>query len=249
MSVTVRHEPPLLWFTIDRPQALNAIDFDVMAKLEDTLDVVEKDAALRVLVLTGAGTRSFISGGDLRKFAKLKTREQVGMMALRMRMILDRFEALDMWTIAAVNGPAYGGGCETALACDFRIAAEHATFGFTQANFAVPPGWGGLTRLIEVVGKPTALRWLAEATIVDAATAERTGLVHEVVPGDRLESAVRAFCTRLARHDRPLISALKSSAHSPARREAIEAELDPFVECWLSDEHQRRIDSFLERTR
>lgn len=252
MTVHVDESPPVLTLTIDRPATLNAIDFDVIDGLEDGLQIAEKDDRYRAVVITGAGDRSFISGGDLRKFAKLTTRQQVGMMALRMRVILERLETADFWTIAAVNGPAYGGGCETALACDFRVAAESASFGFTQANFAVPPGWGGLTRLAETVGKPTALRWLGEASIVDAQTALQAGLVHEVVPDEHIRAAVRAFETRLLRHERKLIGALKKgmiSAHSLSRGEAIKAELDPFVECWLSPEHSAHVSAFLERTK
>lgn len=252
MTVHVDAKPPVLTLTIDRPRALNAIDFDTMGELEDALTLAEKTSEYRVVILTGAGSRSFISGGDLRKFAKLEDRATVGTMALRMRVILDRFERVDAFVIAAVNGPAYGGGCETLLACDFRIASSNATFGFTQANFAVPPGWGGLTRLVETVGKPTALRWLAEGAVVDAETALATGLVHQVVDRDQLASAARAFAARLSRHPRPLIGALKQGvrqAHQLPRRDAIEAELEPFLDCWLSPEHHRRVEAFLERTK
>lgn len=252
MTASVDANPPVLTVRIDRPETLNAIDFDVMAALEDALETAEKEPAYRAFVLTGAGNRSFISGGDLRKFAALKTREQVGMMALRMRVILQRLEDADFWTIAVVNGPAYGGGCETALACDFRIASSDATFGFTQANFAVPPGWGGLTRLVEVVGKPTALRWLAEGAVVSAEDALRAGLVQEVVQPDQLQAATRAFSSRIVRHDRKLIRALKRGIHNATtlpHRESIESELSSFVECWLSDEHRAQIESFLERTK
>lgn len=251
MTVHVEHSTPVLTITIDRPTTLNAVDFSVMEELEDAIEVAEKEQKFRVVVLTGAGSRSFISGGDLRRFSRLKTREQVGMMALRMRVVLDRLEKLDAWVIAAVNGSAYGGGCETALACDFRIASDHATFGFTQADFSVPPGWGGLTRLVEIVGKPTALRWLAESAAVSAEEALETGLVHEVVPAQQLEGAVRAWSTRLSRHERALIGALKKGmvhAHSMPRRDAIHSELAPFVDCWLSDEHRLRVEAFLDRT-
>ena len=202
MSFRLEDEAPYLTFVVDRPQSLNAVDFEVMEGLEDALERVERDARYRVFVITGAGSKSFISGGDLRKFASLDTREAVGMMALRMRVILERFEALDAWTIAAVNGAAYGGGCETALACDFRFAADHATFGFTQANFAVPPGWGGLTRLVEAVGKPRALRWLAESSVLTARQALDDGLVHDIVPGRDLYAAIRSFIGKMVRHDR-----------------------------------------------
>lgn len=248
MTVHVEHVAPVLLVTIDRPDALNAIDFDVMEALEQAVEVLETDRDLRAMVLTGAGDRAFVSGGDLRKFATLETRAQAAEMSLRMKAILDRFEAVDAWVVAAVNGVAYGGGSETALACDFRIAAETATFGFTQARFAVPPGWGGLTRLIEVVGKPKALEWLATTATVDAHQALHAGLVHTVVPSADLHGEALRFAERVSRNDRALIGALKTGARRASelpRGEAIEAELEPFVTCWTSDLHHERIEEFL----
>lgn len=248
VSYIVTEDGPLLWFAIDRPDRRNAIDYAVMAGLEATLDIIESEPSYRALVLTGTGDDAFASGGDLRDFAALDTRAAVEEMALRMKAILARLEALDAWTIAALNGSAYGGGTETALACDFRVMADHAVLGFTQANFAVPPGWGGLTRLVEAVGKPLALRWLAEAGQVDAAVAERAGAVHELVPAGELERRVREVAAPLIGHDRALIGALKSGARnalSLPRHEAIEAELGPFVDCWMSPTHAERIAIFL----
>jgi enoyl-CoA hydratase len=234
--------------TVDRPEALNAVDFEVMSALESALDALEADPDLRVFALTGAGDRAFISGGDLRKFADLETAEDARTMATRMKAILERIEKLDVWTIALVNADAYGGGCETALAFDFRIASDAARFGFTQAHFNVTPGWGGLTRLVELVGRPTALRWLGRAERVPAGDALDAGLVDEVVAPNQLRARLAEWVAELATDDPLLIRALKrgaSRAVASDRAEAIAAELAPFAQLWSSELHHQNIARFL----
>ncbi len=249
MTVRVQRDGAVLAVTIDRADALNAIDFPTMDALDDAITEVEDDRSLRVVILTGAGDRAFVSGGDLQKFASLNDEAGVTKMATRMRDLLARLESLDAWVVAAINGAAYGGGCETLLACDFRVCAEEAVFGFTQAKFAVPPGWGALTRLVELVGRATAIDWLAHARIVDSATALREGLVHQVVERAELTDRVLERAAQLARHERPLIGALKRGGLRAARTAAIEEELDAFVDCWLSDAHTTAIEEFLARSR
>jgi enoyl-CoA hydratase/carnithine racemase len=250
MSVHIEERDDALWATIDRPDALNAVDYEVMEGLESAIDRLESESQWRAFVLTGAGEKCFVSGGDLKKFADLTTAEQAAEMAGRMKAILARLEALDCWTIACINGDAYGGGCETLLAFDFRVAAEGARFGLTQANFHVTPGWGGLTRLVEAIGRRQALRWLGEATVVDAERALQAGLIDRVVPRAALEQSVISLIERLAEQDRELIGALKHGAmraRDMGRTEAIEAELEPFCDLWAGDEHARRVETFLSR--
>nr|NIR88008.1 enoyl-CoA hydratase/isomerase family protein [Candidatus Bathyarchaeota archaeon]NIT60327.1 enoyl-CoA hydratase/isomerase family protein [Fodinibius sp.]NIV15058.1 enoyl-CoA hydratase/isomerase family protein [Fodinibius sp.]NIY28909.1 enoyl-CoA hydratase/isomerase family protein [Fodinibius sp.] len=165
---------------INRPKSHNAINFGVMDELEDLLDELEQDSTIRCFILSGSGKETFVSGGDLREFHTIKTAEDAKPMARRMLAILKRIEKLPCWTIAAINGAAYGGGCEMMLAFDFRMATPHATFGFTQGKFYLPPGWGGLTRLVEKVGRSTALLWLAEAKVIDAQTAQRHNLIDDI---------------------------------------------------------------------
>ncbi|MEX2435424.1 MAG: enoyl-CoA hydratase/isomerase family protein, partial [Balneolaceae bacterium] len=122
MSITVIKEPFIVTAAIERPKALNAINFDIMAKLEEILDELEQDPELRLFILTGSG-KSFISGGDLREFHGITDAEGAKVMSGRMIAILNRIEQLPCWTLAAVNGVTYGGGWETMLSFDFRIAA------------------------------------------------------------------------------------------------------------------------------
>lgn len=241
-----RQRDATLWATIRRPDAHNAINFEIMDKLEETLDRIEKDKSIRAFVLGGSGP-TFISGGDLKEFHTIKTAEEAKPMAMRMIQIFQRMERLPCWTIACINGPAYGGGWETMLACDFRIAAHSATFGFTQGKFYLPPGWGGLTRLVERVGRSTALKWLAEAAIIDAADALRHKLIDKVEREDELEDKTWAWAKALSHNDRDFIGNLKkvSMELTPARWEAIQSELEPFTSFWEDERHHERVQKFI----
>lgn len=247
-TVKVERNNSLLWAQIDRPDSLNAINFAVMDDLEELLTIVETDTNIRALILRGSN-KAFISGGDLREFHTLKTAEEAKNMAARMMDILQRIERLPCWTIACINAPAYGGGCEILLAFDFRIASTGATFGFTQGKFSLPPGWGGLTRLIERVGRSTALKWLAEAATVDAETALQHKLIDELqLPGE-LNQHTRSFAERITKNDRDFIHNLKQGAMRSAEnhRDAIRAELDMFGQFWEGDLHKQRVEKFLKR--
>lgn len=239
-----------LWAVINRPEAHNAINFEVMDALESVLDRLEGDLALRAFVLRGCGSKSFISGGDLREFHTLETAEEAEQMARRMHDILRRIEELPCWTIACINGPAYGGGCETMLAFDFRVAAHTATFGFTQGKFYLTPGWGGLTRLIEQVGRSTALKWLAEAAVIDAEIALGYKLIDKVMSADNLIEQTDRWLSRITKNHRDYISALKQGRQhiTKVRREAIEAELKPFARLWEDQRHHQRVEKFLNRS-
>ena len=132
---------------VSRPDQRNAIDFATMDELEAALSVLETDESLRVLVLTGGGD-TFVSGGDLKDFQQLVTAEDGRRMAERMGAILNRLSCLPVPVIAALNGPAVGGGTEVALACDLRVAAANAYFSFRQVTMGIMTAWGGAPRLL-----------------------------------------------------------------------------------------------------
>ena len=233
--------------TICRPEVLNAINFDVMAGLEALIDELEA-GQVRVLLLRGAGERAFVSGGDLRAFAPLTSHQDALDMSQRMGQILARFERAPCWVVAQVNGDAYGGGCEIMAACDLRWTHQGVRLGWTQARFALPPGWGGLTRLVECVGRATALSWLAQASVVSAHEAAQAGFVDHVSDdAQALEREVTALAERLAKQPRALIQALKKGSHSVSRDAQILAERAPFARAWASQEHHDRVQRFLAR--
>lgn len=251
MSVLrVQQKQHILTAIIDRPTSHNAINFAVMDALEEVLDELESNKDIRSFILTGSGTESFISGGDLREFHTIKTAEEAKPMARRMLSILERIEKLPCWTIASINGPAYGGGCEIMLAFDFRIASPDATFGFTQGKFYLPPGWGGLTRLVECVGRSTALQWLAEAKVIDAQKALDHKLIN-CISENKLQEETLDWAESISKNDRAFIQNLKKGAmrFSKARWKAIEAELETFAEFWESNLHEERVEKFLNRNK
>lgn len=235
--------------TLNRPGSRNAVNFAVMEELEGVIGRLERDTSLRAFILEGEGSDAFISGGDLREFHTLETAGEARRMAARMHRLLLRLEELPCWTIACVNGPAWGGGCEIMLAFDFRMAAEKATFGFTQAKFYLPPGWGGLTRLVERVGRSTALRWLAEAAVVGVPEALEKGLIDRAEAGETLRETAWKWAEQLSRNDRNFIGALKEGAfrEGEARRASMRAELEGFGTFWEDEKHRRRVQKFLDR--
>ncbi|PWN08216.1 enoyl-CoA hydratase/isomerase family protein [Rhodohalobacter mucosus] len=241
MPVSIRTSGHVLTAAIQRPDAMNAINFDVMNGLEEALEMAEQDESLRLFMLTGSGN-SFIAGGDLKEFHGIRDAEGARKMSERMLAILERIEQLECWTLAAVNGPAYGGGWETLISFDFAVARESASFGFTQGKFYLPPGWGGLTRLNRIVGKKTADYWLASQKIISAEEALRAGLIQDVFPDDEYDGKLEKLMQKLVLNDRTFIDYMKKN-----HRKKITEELEPFSRFWESEEHIRRVEEFLRR--
>ncbi len=240
----------ILWVRVDRPEKHHAVNFDVIRSLEKVMDYVESKPEIRVLILSGTGHHYFISGGDLKEFHKLTSKDQAILMSERMGTLLRRIEDVDCWTVACINGDAYGGGCETMLAFDFRIAVKHARFGFTQGRFYLPPGWGGLTRLVERVGRSTALMWLGSQAMVSTDEALNAGLIDKLFTSDHLKESILAFADKLSGNDRNLIKALKQGAKkavSQSRMESIAAERELFSDFWANPEHFKRVEEFINK--
>ncbi|WP_280336977.1 enoyl-CoA hydratase/isomerase family protein, partial [Nocardia wallacei] len=175
--------------TINRPHARNAIAPETMDQLEQAIDAA---AGARALALTGAGERAFVSGGDLKELAALRTEAQAAEMAWRMRGVCDRLAAFPGPVVAALNGHALGGGAEVAVAADIRIAADDIKIGFNQVSLAIMPAWGGAERLAALVGRGRALLLAGSGVILDAAAAERAGLVDRVLPRAEFDRGWRA---------------------------------------------------------
>lgn len=241
MSLTITNDPFVITAAIDRPEARNAINFDVMEKLENLLTEIENNPELRLFILTGGGD-SFISGGDLREFHQIKDAEGAKKMTRRMIRILDRIKNLTCWTLAALNGHTYGGGWELSLAFDFRVASSSAKIGFTQGKFYLPPGWGGITSLTRVVGKSQAQYWLASQKVVTAAEAFKSGFLQDIFDEKEYGARLQDLKRSLTLNDRAFIEYVKRSDIRSA-----EDEIDPFSSFWESELHQRRVDDFLNR--
>ena len=178
--------------TINRPDKLNALNATVIAELGDAITRIETDAAVRGVIVTGAGQKAFVAGADITELAgqtplEGKARSLLG------QQVFSRLERCGKPVVAAVNGFALGGGCELAMACHIRLASEHAKFGQPEVKLGIGPGYGGTARLPRLVGKGRALELLLTGGIIDAAEAYRIGLVNRVVPADRLMTEAEAL--------------------------------------------------------
>jgi enoyl-CoA hydratase len=220
--------------TIDRPDVRNAISLATMDAMEAALD----DAAgAGVLVLRGSGDRAFVSGGDLKELAKIRTHEAAVAMAVRMRRLCDRIATFAAPVIAALNGHALGGGAEIAVAADIRVAADGIRIAFNQADLAIMPAWGGAERLAAVVGRSQALLLTTTGEKVDTAEAHRIGLIDRVYPRAAFEESWRELASRIAAAPaRPIKSVIARAAphHHPAHEDAAAAA---FAELWIADAH------------
>lgn len=223
--------------TIDRPHARNAIAPETMDQLDKAIDAA---AGARALVVTGAGDKAFVSGGDLKELAALRTESQAAAMAWRMRRICDRLADFPAPVIAALNGHAFGGGAEFAVAADIRVAAEDIKIGFNQVALGIMPAWGGAERLAALVGRARALLLAGSGTVLGAAEAERIGLVDRVLPRDGFAEGWRALAQSLA--NRPA-GEIKRVLHGVSPDEAVAA----FARLWVTDEHWAAADKVLNR--
>ena len=195
--------------TIDRPDRLNALDVRTLEALADAVDAAE-DAAARVVVVTGAGDKAFVAGADIDYMQDLSTPEALDY-ARRGHRVLRRVEEFPAPVIAAINGYAFGGGLELALACDLRVASERAVLGQTEIDLGIFPGWGGSQRLPRIVGDELARRLIYFGERVDATDALECGLVGDVVAHDELESIVEEYATDLAAKPHHALAAAKAA--------------------------------------
>src|SRR6185503_2841949 len=164
--------------TINRPDKLNALNIATRSEILAAFDDLAGDDEIRVVIITGAGEKAFIAGADINEFAGMSAIGQRGVM--KGRRAFDSVEDFPKPVIAMINGFALGGGCELAMACDIRIAADSAKLGQPEINLGIIPGGGGTQRLPRLVGTGTALKLLFSGTLIDAAEALRIGLVDEV---------------------------------------------------------------------
>ncbi len=186
----------IAYVTIARPKVLNALNMATMGELLRVFEAFRDDAAARVAILTGEGEKAFIAGADINELAKLGPVEAKEY-ALRGQAVLNTIENCGKPVIAAVNGFALGGGCETAMACSFRIASENAKMGQPEVKLGIIPGYGGTQRLPRLVGKGWANQLNLTGEIISAQDALRIGLVNEVVPAAELLPRCEALAHKI----------------------------------------------------
>ena len=183
--VSLRREGALAIVTLERPEVMNALSFDTLGRLSDLSEQLGQDPGTRAVIVTGAGGKAFCAGADLKERAGF-TPEQTLAFVTRIGEVFTRVAQMPQPTIAAIDGVAYGGGLELALACDLRVAGRNSRMGLTETSLAIIPGAGGTQRLPRLIGKARAKELILTARRIDAAEAERIGLLNRIAPAGRL---------------------------------------------------------------
>ena len=197
VNIVVEKRSPLAIVTLNRPKVLNALNSETISELDSAFADLGADSAIRVVLLRGGGGRAFAAGADIRELEALSG-EEGRAFALRGQAVFRRIETLGKPVIACIQGFALGGGCELALACTLRLAADDARMGQPEVRLGVIPGYGGSQRLPRLVGRGVGLKLLLSGTIIDAQEALRIGLVDEVVPAADLMARAEALAMEIA---------------------------------------------------
>ena len=203
MTVELERDGDFAILTLNRPEALNALSFDILGEIARALDEVAEMEDVRALLITGAGDRAFCAGADIKELRNRSLQQQKRGAEMG-QAVFARLDRLPVASIALVNGYAFGGGSELALACTFRIAAENAVFGLPEVKLGLIPGYGGTQRLPRLIGESRALEIIMTGRNVKAEEAERIGLVNAIAQGDLLEAG-REFAARFTAYSLPVL--------------------------------------------
>ena len=246
-SILVDRKKPVACITLNRPEALNALNNEMMKEVTEVLTELEADEQIKVIVLTGS-EKAFAAGADIKE--------------IRDKQFLDIYQddfISDNWEmaarckkpiIAAVAGYALGGGCELAMMCDFIIAADNAKFGQPELSIGVIPGAGGTQRLTRFVGKSKAMDMILTGRMMDADEAERSGLVSRVVPMDSLMQEAMAIAEKIARHSQPSVKMAKecvNAAYETAMETGIRFERKVFQALFGTHDQKEGMSAFIEK--
>lgn len=248
-NVLLEKKGPYAVATIHRPEALNALNSQVLADLAELLDTVEADEEIRVLVITGAGEKAFVAGADIGEMSTL-TKAEGEAFGKKGNDVFRRLETLPIPTIAAVKGFALGGGCELSMSCDIRICADTAVFGQPEAGLGITPGFGGTQRLARLVGPGMAKQLIYTAKNIKADEALRIGLVNAVYPAQELLPAAEKLAGTIAKNAPIAVRACKKAINDGLQVDmdrAVTIEEKLFGSCFETADQKEGMGAFLEK--
>ncbi len=234
--------------TFSRPKALNALNQQTLTDLLEAINEVERDNHINVLVLTGAG-RAFIAGADISEMCNLEAVDGMRFSNLGSSVLL-KLQDLPRPTIAAINGYALGGGCEVAMSCDIRVAADNAKLGQPETSLGIIPGFGGSQRLARIVGMSKAKELIYTAKTIDAQSALEIGLVDHVVPAGELMTYVYDLAEKISANAQHAIRAVKRVVNMGMQCDvgtALTLESEAFGICFSTEEQKEGMSAFLEK--
>jgi len=247
-TITLEIRGPVALLAVNRPDKLNALNSKVHAEGVRALDELKRNDSVRVLVITGAGEKSFVAGADISEFQEqtpITQRDQ-----FHERTLFNSIDTFPKPVIAMVNGFCLGGGNELALACDIRICSENARFSQPEINLGLIPGGGGTQRLTRLIGEGRSMEIMLTGDMIDAKTAYDFGLVNHVYPTAELEAKTMELANKIA-EKAPIALQLAKEAVKFASRsnldEGLRREVDLFAICFSTEDKQEGVSAFLEK--
>ena len=235
--------------TINRPNKLNALNIETIDELHHALNVLDKDKAIKVIVITGSGDKAFVAGADISEFADFDVEEGRELAANGQDILFNFIENLSTPVIAAVNGFALGGGLELAMACHFRVASDNAKMGLPEVSLGVIPGYGGTQRLPQLVGKGRAMEMIMTAGMIDANTAKEYGLVNHVTTQEELLPLTEKIASKIMRNSSVAIAAAIKAINANFKdgKDGYQVEIKQFGKCFGTDDFHEGTTAFLEK--
>ncbi|WP_300350524.1 short-chain-enoyl-CoA hydratase [Clostridium sp.] len=235
--------------TINRPKALNALNSATLEDLNTVIEHIENENDIYVVILTGAGEKAFVAGADISEMKDLNEKQgtEFGILGNK---VFRRLEELDKPTIAAINGFALGGGCETSMACDIRIASSKAKFAQPEVGLGITPGFGGTQRLPRLVGIGKAKELIYTGDIIKADEALRIGLVNKVVEPEILMEEAKKMAEKIAANAPIALKLCKDAINRGMQVDidsAINIEAEDFGKCFSTEDQKEGMSAFVER--
>ncbi|PWS32492.1 enoyl-CoA hydratase/isomerase family protein [Pedobacter paludis] len=238
----------ILYITINREKALNALNKDTLAELADVIEYAGKTDEVRGVILTGAGEKAFVAGADIKEFSDYNGKQGEELAKQGHKLVFNAIENSPKPFIAAINGFALGGGLELAMACHIRIASDNAKLGLPEVTLGLIPGYGGTQRLTQLVGKGKAIEMITTASMVSAEDAEKIGLVNYVVPQtDLIGRAEEILNVIKMRAPLAVAAAIKSVIASITETDGYVVEIEQFGKCFETEDFKEGVRAFVEK--
>jgi enoyl-CoA hydratase len=247
-NITTRIENGILYITINRETKLNALNIETLKDIKEAVLAIYENKEVKGVILTGAGAKAFAAGADIAEFANFNVEEGTRMSADG-HGVLNAIEKCPKPVIAAVNGFALGGGCELAMACHLRVAAENAKFGQPEVNLGLVPGYAGTQRLAQLVGRGRAIELLITGDVINAAEAHRIGLVNHVVPQDQLMAKCEEILNKVkVKAPLAIASVIRCvNAHFDKKMDGNNVEINEFGNFFGTEDFKEGTQAFLEK--
>lgn len=238
----------ILYVTINREKALNALNKDTLAELADVIAFAGKTDEVRGVILTGVGEKAFVAGADIKEFSDYSGKQGEDLARRGHDLVFNAIENSSKPFIAAINGFALGGGLELAMACHIRIASDHAKLGLPEVTLGLIPGYGGTQRLTQLVGKGKAIEMITTANMITASDAEKIGLVNYVVPQpDLIGKAEEMLNVIKQRAPLAISAAIKSVIASVNNSNGYATEIEEFGKCFETADFKEGVTAFVEK--